>query len=406
MLCDLQCMGSLRKFPLPLNFMVACLGFPLLFSLAGWAQTTVAAVDSPATFSIDHNHPQVAMIDGLWRFQPGDDLRWANPQFDDSHWSLLSSTEPWDMQGYHGLDGYGWYRLKVTVPDGSKSTDLLLTTMISGYQIFIDGNLAGSAGAAAPSRDPLFAAETAVFHLPAVHPGPHTFSIAIRIWAYKPIADWLGAGPQHSGSAVGDPALLTQLLHGYQDNRNLSFMDEYSSGLISLIVGLTILALFIFHPADREYFWFSAVLLSDALTVALHLTMNMDGLPFPLWRFLDLVAESFGMIAALTFFLIVLKVRRTLLWWSAVIAAALAPLAPLMFYFQWTSIGNSFVFSTACMLPAYIWTITALTLCAPSRKMSRLGCFSRPQHLRMASTSLQSWAELDGSSLESPGSKT
>jgi hypothetical protein len=34
-------------------------------------------------------------IDGLWQFHLGDDLRWAQPGFDDSGWERLPADKPW-----------------------------------------------------------------------------------------------------------------------------------------------------------------------------------------------------------------------------------------------------------------------------------------------------------------------
>ncbi len=52
-------------------------------------------------------------ISAPWRFSPGDDSRWAKPEFDDSQWSLVRMDQGWNKQGYGGLSGYAWYRIKL-----------------------------------------------------------------------------------------------------------------------------------------------------------------------------------------------------------------------------------------------------------------------------------------------------
>lgn len=72
-------------------------------------------------FNLTTDRVPVASLDGLWRFHIGDNLQWADPNFDDSHWSLLRSNEDWGKQGYLDLKGgarraladfqhIGWYR--------------------------------------------------------------------------------------------------------------------------------------------------------------------------------------------------------------------------------------------------------------------------------------------------------
>ena len=51
-----------------------------------------------------------------WRFTTGDDAAWAQPEFDDSGWKSIEIGRPWEKAGYKDYDGYGWYRLHVTVP--------------------------------------------------------------------------------------------------------------------------------------------------------------------------------------------------------------------------------------------------------------------------------------------------
>ena len=55
----------------------------------------------------------VLNLDGPWRFQEGDDLRWADPAFDDSSWMAVNLSQPLSDQGVDPYSGYGWYRLRL-----------------------------------------------------------------------------------------------------------------------------------------------------------------------------------------------------------------------------------------------------------------------------------------------------
>lgn len=47
---------------------------------------------------------------GQWNFKTGDDLSWAKEKLDISDWDQIMAPSNWESQGYHGYDGYAWYR--------------------------------------------------------------------------------------------------------------------------------------------------------------------------------------------------------------------------------------------------------------------------------------------------------
>ena len=313
------------------------------------------------TFNLQTGREPVASLDGLWRFHTGDNPAWASPNFDDSHWPLIRSDTPWTAQGYANYSGYAWYRFKLQVPDGSKPPGLLPAIIYTGYQVYADGSLVGSAGSTSPRRAPFFAVRPQIFRLPTGSPGPRTIQIALRVWEYPPIASWVGGGPLHPGNAAGDPDLLTHRLLQNLAADSIVNVNDYAYCLLAAFIGLTVFVLFLSRPEDREYLWFAVLLLVGAADAAL-LIRGFSGIPFLFYRLLDEIANGFSLIAALAFFSIVLGVRRSLLWWAACIAAAVSPLAVAPYYFQWTPIGVAYAIQLFCLLPAYFWIILALAM--------------------------------------------
>ena len=73
-------------------------------------------------------------LNGPWKFRTGDNMAWAQPDFDDSSWAAMDMTpaaglyDPilgssgylpgWTARGYKGHSGYAWYRLRTNVQDG------------------------------------------------------------------------------------------------------------------------------------------------------------------------------------------------------------------------------------------------------------------------------------------------
>ncbi len=321
-------------------------------------------VSLPAqTFSLITGREPVTSLDGLWRFHTGDNPAWADSSFDDSNWPLVRSDESWTKQGYPAFNGYAWYRFKIEVPGHGRSIDLFLNEIVDGYQVYANGKLIGSAGSAVATSDPVFMAPAATFPLPTAGNGKQSIQIALRVWTYRPIASWFGAGSLRAGdNEAGDPVQLSQQLQFVQSSRARNFVNEYAYGLFAGLIGLAILGLFLLRPADKEYLWFSVLLLAGSAGTALHLMLNLGSLPFPLWRALALICGASSAIAALAFFSTVLHTRRNFLWWAIFFAAAASPLTVGLIYFQWTGVGISFTVAEACVLPATAWVIAQLML--------------------------------------------
>jgi sigma-B regulation protein RsbU (phosphoserine phosphatase) len=322
------------------------------------------------TFNIDSGREPIASLDGLWRFHTGDNAAWANPNFDDSHWQLLRTDKSWTEQGFPNYGGYAWYRFTIHVADGSKPFALLLTPMNTGYQVYANGSLVGSAGSTTPTGDPVYALLPQSFTIPIGNAGPQTITIALRVWNYKPGASWFGGGSLSLGNAVGDPALVTQMRNWYVQGSSLAYVNSYTFGLLSALIGITIFGLFLFRREDREYLWFSVLLLAGAADAALYLWLNLGSFPFTLYYLLKDIADGLVVIAALAFFATVLHVRRSVFWWTACIAATVSPLTVALYSFQWTGVGIYEVVWLCCLLPAYAWILTALTVGAVKKDTS------------------------------------
>lgn len=46
-----------------------------------------------------------------WKFQIGDNKKWASPDYDDLSWEQIYVPEDWENEGFNGYDGYAWYRI-------------------------------------------------------------------------------------------------------------------------------------------------------------------------------------------------------------------------------------------------------------------------------------------------------
>jgi len=90
---------------------------------------------------------------GEWKIELGDDMRWANPKFDDSKWDMIRVPSPWEDEGYPGYDGYAWYRKHFAV---SKDLRDAIVYIQVGYvddvsEVYLNGHMVGFEGQFPPN---------------------------------------------------------------------------------------------------------------------------------------------------------------------------------------------------------------------------------------------------------------
>jgi hypothetical protein len=89
-----------------------------------------------------------------WKYQPGDDPRFADPQFDDHSWGTLKGTAitlAHIPQG--GWRGVGWFRLRLRVDPTLVTRPLALVMAHYGAsEVYLDGKLAQRFGAVGTTR--------------------------------------------------------------------------------------------------------------------------------------------------------------------------------------------------------------------------------------------------------------
>jgi hypothetical protein len=85
---------------------------------------------------------------GEWKIELGDDMKWADPKFNDSKWDNIKVPSPWEDEGYPGYDGYAWYRKHFTVDKELKNAVVYLQV---GYvddvsEVYLNGHMVGFEG--------------------------------------------------------------------------------------------------------------------------------------------------------------------------------------------------------------------------------------------------------------------
>lgn len=274
---------------------------------------------SAQVYDMEKVREPMVLLDGLWRFHPGDDSHWADPAFDDSQWPLIRADKSWNEQGYAKLSGFAWYRAKLLIPEDQSNLSLTIPQVLTSYQIFADGSLIGGFGGMPPSPYPITQyAPLAAYRLPLPTQGHvRTLLIAIRVWNWSGWESLLGGGI-YKGVRIGETPLVEESIAASRNAQSLNHASNVFLAILEILAGLAALAFFALHPTETEYLWFSIVMSFAAglhLVPAFYLRGHLDVRTWDL--FLGLLQSGLG-FAQLAFFLRLLRGRRSWLFWLAI----------------------------------------------------------------------------------------
>jgi len=315
------------------------------------------------SFEILDGNLQVTSLDGLWRFHTGDNPAWADPNFDDSQWPLLRSTEGWSTQGYKDYGGLAWYRFQVTVPAGLEHILLRLPTIETCYEVYADGNLIGTYGKMPPKMAPYVGGGD--YRLYTLPPGKHSggkVEIALRIWHWPGWARFWVGGPWHGGGLVGDAQAMKLLTYADRAYQFRSVAAAETLGLLETLAGVGALALFVLRRKEREYLWFCLMMLLSATSEWIGVSQSTHVLNV---EFRDLVENSAlagAYFASIVFYQTLLQPKRTWLLKLALASIALMILDQVVASVSTSVLGVWFdnLVGALCELVPNLWIITVV----------------------------------------------
>jgi sialate O-acetylesterase len=97
---------------------------------------------------------QIADLEGFWRFSVGDNMKWADPDFDDSKWDFVRVPANWD-DFYPGYNGFGWYRktFEVRTLPPHDNLAFILGDIDDVDEVFVNGKKIGQTGSFPPNNE-------------------------------------------------------------------------------------------------------------------------------------------------------------------------------------------------------------------------------------------------------------
>ncbi len=95
---------------------------------------------------------RIVELSGNWKFEIGDNMNWANRDFNDKNWESIKVPSDWESEGFPGYDGYAWYRKEFVIEEikREESYYLKLGTIDDSDMAFVNGKLVGQTGGFPP----------------------------------------------------------------------------------------------------------------------------------------------------------------------------------------------------------------------------------------------------------------
>jgi len=291
--------------------------------VAAWFLALMLSVPACAQ-ALPNAASAVQKIEDPGRFHAGDDLKWADPDFDDSDWEAAVLRKPWrdwSVTGVH--QPQGWYRVRATVrPD--RPIGLANGWVRGGAHVYVDGQLLVSTGTIEPGT--VRRSEPIYIEVPRELTRDGEVVIATRVTS--------------SGTPVGN-GVLSNWIYGHAEAilsmhaRHRQRIWEGSSGVVPALIGGGLIGLGLLHgllwarrrEPEQGLFALGAGLLGLTLVESSLLHMGEIALADP-WVKTYYARQSWGYLALLLFVWYFFGVRaRRAIWVTTVVLFMISILA-------------------------------------------------------------------------------
>lgn len=278
-------------------------GFALLSARAQQQPQSPAPASVPAAApSAMHG---ILELDGPWRFQMGDDPRWADPAFDDSSWLTVTLGKSLAEQGFETYAGYAWYRLRIQPQQlhiGSAENaplHLLVTPHGTGQlAVYVNGIEAGHSRGMTDSPKMY---ESPPFDVPLAQIGNGPIEIAIRSWAAPGVPISHGLLERVETGAPED--IADRLMLAIARKWNQEVIAEMILAFLFLGVACLGAILYLAQRHHSEYLWLALMCLAVTITGTLEICHWLALMSSEVYQVLDPWAGRIFMAVTVEFVL-------------------------------------------------------------------------------------------------------
>jgi diguanylate cyclase (GGDEF)-like protein len=232
---------------------------------------------------------QVVQLHGAWRFRAGDDLRWADPDYNHGPWDNILVPRDWRRQGHEDLTGFAWYRATVNIGgldkqerDLAHELGISVGKVHSAYDLYLGGIRVGGAGRFPPNPVPVSDRERIFSIPPEAIDDNGNLLVALRVWRHPTLGESSTSGLFEGNYLIGPSFELT---------RRVWFKEVLALMLAVTYMGFGIYHLFLYarNPKLKEFLWFGVIACLVAVyTLEIsqwkHVVSWLSGIPYLLHK--------------------------------------------------------------------------------------------------------------------------
>jgi phosphoserine phosphatase RsbU/P len=292
-------------------------------------------------------------LDGPWRFQTGDDPRWADPHFDDSAWPTVALDHPLSEQGIQPYTGYAWYRLRLQPQQlsrfsnlpGNPPLDLLLTSYSVGQlAVYVNGVESGYTRGM-KDNPAMYQSPPLVAFLFSQEADGSIF-LAIRTWAGPGVS--IDRGLLDKAELGTDDDVEDRLIGITGRRWDRQIIADIVVSFLFLCVAALGATLYLAQRHHSEYLWLALLCLSVVVTGATEISFHLALMPLYLFSVLTLWTRRVFMAVTLEFVLrfTASEYRRTVrVFQVAVLLLPILSLVHLQTTYEYLSVFAEVVFT-------------------------------------------------------------
>ncbi len=239
------------------------IGFLLIFVNRSFATSI-----EPVHIFADSLSVKSTTLSLAWKFHEGDNLEWANVEYNDSDWDTLSTLIPTKKPGYDSWNGIGWFRRIIKI-DSSLINQSVAFAMrhFGASQIYLNGELIHKYGHVADNLD------EEKIHQPRSIPLSLQFStdtvyvLAIRYSNFNSVEDkdWYKKWFDYAGFQIR-LSELDKAIRNSVHNEGLTLSINIGISALSFSLSVLYIILFIFYSRKKENLYYSLFTFFIALT--------------------------------------------------------------------------------------------------------------------------------------------
>jgi hypothetical protein len=250
----------------------------IILTFVLFASLTISANVNATT--VNNDKPTI-ILNGPWKFKTGDNLQWANPNFNDTEWETVDLTAAagahdgdvgltgyvpgWAAKGHPNYSGYAWYRLSIA-SDRVNGNALALVgppAVDETYQLFVNGSLLGGAGDFSGAVPVAYSIRPQIFMLPDSIRKKKLITIALRVWASAAtISQDNQSGGIHIAPELGKKSNI-EIKYKFRWRQTIKgYIVEVA--LFAIFIGLAITISILPRPV-KSYKWFIIALILLAM---------------------------------------------------------------------------------------------------------------------------------------------